>query len=54
MNMLTTEFNLDEFKKVIYSEGMKEGEKEGEKRVLELMAQGLNYEEIKKKLEKNS
>jgi len=62
MNMLTAEFNLEEYKKVKYLEGMeegiekgkKEGLKEGEQRVLELMKQGLSYEEIKKKLEKTS
>ena len=58
--MLTAEFNLDEFKKVTYSEGVKrgraegivEGKKEGQDDVLKLMEQGLSYEEIKKKLEK--
>ena len=69
--MLTAEFNLDEYKKVMRNEALKEGRAEGfeqgleqgiekgieqgEKRVnylLELMEQGLSYEEIKKKLEK--
>ena len=61
MNMLTAEFNLEEYKKIKYLEGMKEGKKEGleegERRVkdyvLELMKQGLSYDEIKKKLEKS-
>ena len=67
--MLTAEFNLDEYKKVMrnealkegraegFEEGMEQGIKQGEKRVnyvLELMAQGLSYEEIKKRLEKMS
>ena len=58
MSMLTAEFNLDEYKKVKYLEGVEDGIEEGEKRikdyVLELMEQGLSYEEIKKKLEKTS
>ena len=65
--MLTTEFDLDEYKEVIrlealeegikkgknegIEEGLKEGLKEGQNYVLELMAQGLSYEEIKKKIE---
>ena len=58
MNMLTAEFNLEEYKKVHYLEGVEDGIEEGEKKgqnyVLELMEQGLSYEEIKKKLEKTS
>jgi hypothetical protein len=58
MNMLTAEFNLEEYKQVKYLEGREEGIEEGEKRgqnyVLELMEQGLSYDEIKKKLEKSS
>ena len=53
--MLTAEFNLEEYKKVKYLEGKvegrEEGKKEGQDYVLELMAQGLSYDEIKKKLE---
>ena len=59
-SMLTTEFDLDEYKEVIRMEGKKEGKAEGIKEgkeevqnyVLGLMAQGLSYEEIKKKIEK--
>ena len=62
MNMLTAEFNLDEYKKVMRKEGEKKGRAEGfeegieqgEKRVLKLMEQGLSYEEIKKRLEETS
>ena len=62
MNMLTAEFNLDEYKKVMHKEGEKKGRAEGfeegieqgEKRVLKLMEQGLSYEEIKKRLEETS
>ena len=35
-------------------EGERKGEKKGEQRVLDLMAQGLTYEEIKKKIEKTA
>ena len=35
-------------------EGMMKGKKEGQTYVLELMAQGLSYEQIKKKIEKTS
>ena len=75
--MLTTEFDLDEYKEVIRMEakeeglaegikegkregikegmekGKNEGKKEGQNYVLELMAQGLSYEEIKKKIEES-
>jgi len=62
MNMLTAEFNLEEYKKVKYLEGVEDGiekgiekgEKKGQDYVLELMEQGLSYEEIKKQLEKTS
>ena len=69
MNMLTAEFNLEEYKKVKYLEGVEEGIekgikegkeeglKEGEKKieyVLKLMEQGFSYEEIKNKLEEMS
>ena len=56
--MLTGEFNLEEYEEVLYSEGLEEGiekgKKEGQDYVLELMAQGLSYEEIKNKLEETS
>ena len=76
--MLTTEFNLDDFKEVTRLEALEEGRTEGiiegerrgmdkgiergiekgmekgQNHVLELMAQGLSYEEIKKKIEKPS
>ena len=68
MNMLTGEFNLEEYKEVLLwegkEEGVKEGIEQGEKRglaegkekvqnyVLELIEQGLSAEEIKKRLEK--
>ena len=53
--MLTTEFNMDTALKVARKEGRQEGIEKGREEVqnyvLELMAQGLSYEEIKKKLE---
>jgi len=55
--MQTEEFNLDEYKKVMRKEALKEGREEGEKKVnyvLKLVEQGLSYDEIKKKLEKKS
>jgi predicted transposase/invertase (TIGR01784 family) len=63
INMLTAEFNMDEALKVARWEGLEEGiekgmekgmqkgKKEGQDYVLKLMAQGLTYEEIKKKIE---
>ena len=36
------------------AEGREEGKAEGQNYILELMAQGLSYEEIKKKIEKAS
>ena len=61
MNMLTAEFNLEEYKKVKYLEGVEEGiekgRKEGKKEVeyvLKLMEQCLTSDEIKKKLEEMS
>jgi len=56
--MLTTEFDLDEYTEVIRMEtrerALAEGKKEVQSYVLELMAQGLSYEEIKKKIEEVS
>jgi predicted transposase/invertase (TIGR01784 family) len=65
-SMLTTDFDIDEYKEVIreeareegleegIKEGRIEGKEEGQNYVLELMAQGLTYEEIKKKIDKIS
>ncbi|MCL1911201.1 MAG: hypothetical protein FWG13_03240, partial [Leptospirales bacterium] len=57
-SMLTTEFDLDEYTEVIRMEtrerALAEGKKEVQSYVLELMAQGLSYEEIKKKIEEVS
>jgi hypothetical protein len=66
MNMLTAEFNLDEYEKVIREEGIEEGIEKGREKgreegiekgiekgqdyVLKLMEQGLSYEEIKEKI----
>jgi hypothetical protein len=56
--MLTAEFNLDKtikfIRKEAREEGMEKGLKKGQNYVLKLMAQGLSYEEIKKKIEKTS
>ena len=56
-NMLTTEFNLGEAMEVAHWEGVEEGiekgKEEGQNYVLELMAKGLSYEEIKRKIEKS-
>ena len=58
INMLTGEFNLEEYKEVLLWEGKEEGKKEGEKKgqdyVLKLMEQGLSADEIRKKLKKTS
>ena len=54
MNMLTGEFNLEEYKEVLFEEGEKRGLEKGEQRVLKLMKQGLSYDEIKKRLEQSS
>ena len=50
MNMLTAEFNLEEYKQVKYLEG----KEEVQNYVLQLIEQGLSSDEIKKKLEKAS
>ncbi|MCL1910921.1 MAG: Rpn family recombination-promoting nuclease/putative transposase [Leptospirales bacterium] len=50
-SMLTTEFDLDEYTEVIRMETKERALAEGQNYVLELMAQGLSYEEIKKKIE---
>jgi len=66
INMLTAEFKLEDALEVARWEGREEGIEKGIKKgmqkgiekgknyVLELMAQGLSYEEIKKKVEKES
>jgi len=67
INVLTTEFDMDKAIEVArwegkeegiekgriegIQEGRKEGKKESKNYVLELIAQGLSYEEIKKKIE---
>jgi len=43
---------IRELRKEAREKGRAEGRTEGEERVLELVAQGLTYEEIKKKIEK--
>ena len=50
MNMLTAEFNLEEYKQVKYLEG----KEEVQNYVLQLIEQGFSSEEIKKKLEETS
>jgi transcriptional regulator len=50
MNMLTAEFNLEEYKQVKYLEG----KEEVQNYVLQLIEQGFSREEIKKKLEETS
>jgi predicted transposase/invertase (TIGR01784 family) len=62
-SMLTTDFDIDEYKEVLRLEefekgiekgmekGIEEGMEKGETYVLKLMAQGLSYEQIKKKIE---
>jgi hypothetical protein len=66
INMLTTEFNLDEAKKVIREEameegiekgikkGIKEGKKEVQNYILNLIEQGFSSEQIKKKIKEIS
>jgi hypothetical protein len=59
INMLTAEFNMDTALEVAHKEGiekgiergLEKGKQEGQNYVLKLMSQGLNYEEIKKKIE---
>jgi len=61
VNMLLKEYNLKDHIEVIREEnlekgreeGLKKGREKGQNYVLKLMAQGLSYEEIKKKIEKN-
>ena len=61
-NMLTTEFDLDEYKEVIRIEArleareefLEEGRAEAQNYIRELMEQGLSYEEIKKKIEEKA
>ena len=54
MSMLTTDFDLDEYKKVARWEGREEGMEKVRNYVLELIEQGLSQEEIKKRIEKMS
>jgi len=54
INMLTGEFNLEEYKEVLLWEGIEEGEKRVKEYVLKLMEEDLGYDEIKKKLEEMS
>ena len=55
IRMLINEYTMKDAIEVIREEtmekGLKKGRAEGKKYVLELMAQGLSYEEIKKKIE---
>jgi len=57
-NMLTEEFNLEEYKAVARWEGIAEGMEKGEKKVqnyiLDLIEQGFSREEIKMKIEEMS
>jgi hypothetical protein len=53
VGMLATEFDMDIALKVAREEGKEEGKKEVQY-ILDLMAQGLSYEEIKKKIEENN
>ena len=53
VGMLATEFDMDIALKVAREEGKEEGKKEVQY-VLDLMAQGLSYEEIKKKIEEKN
>ncbi|MCL1911398.1 MAG: Rpn family recombination-promoting nuclease/putative transposase [Leptospirales bacterium] len=52
--VITLEYNLKDAIEAAREEGMEEGKKEVQSYVLELMAQGLSYEEIKKKIEEVS
>ena len=54
VRMNFTKFNVKDAMKVAREEGIEKGKKEGEQKVLDLMEQGLTYEEIKKKIEKTS
>ncbi|MCL1911459.1 MAG: hypothetical protein FWG13_04585 [Leptospirales bacterium] len=53
MNMLL-EYNVEDAIEAAREEGIERGKKEVQSYVLELMAQGLGYEEIKKKVEEVS
>ena len=55
VKMLMFEYNLEDHIEAVreagIEKGVEKGKKEGQSYVLELMAQGLSYEEIKKKIE---
>jgi hypothetical protein len=53
ISVLTTEFDIDRAVKVAHKEGIQKGSEKGQDYVLELMEQGLSYEEIKKKIEES-
>jgi hypothetical protein len=50
MNMLMTEWNLDDAKEVWFEEGKEEGLEEEREHLLALLDEGLPVEEIKKRL----
>ena len=53
---MITEYNLEDHMEVIHKKGLRQGLEKGREEVnyvLELVAQGLSYEEIRKKLEEN-
>jgi len=52
--MIKLEYSFKDELKAARGEGREEGMEKGQNYVLELVAQGLNYEEIKKKIEKTS
>ena len=52
--MLMTEHNVKDAIEVTREEGIEKGMEKTRNYVLDLMAQGLSYEEIKKKIEKIS
>ena len=54
VKMIKLEYSFKDELKFARKEGIEEGLKEGQNYVLELMAQGWSYEEIKKKIEKTS
>ena len=50
LNMLLTEWNTEDAKKVWYEDGLEEGIEKGKNYVMELLEQGLSIDEIKLRL----
>ena len=54
VKMITLEYSLKDAIEVAREEGIEKGVEKGQDYVLKLMKQGLSYEEIKKKVEKEA